>query len=87
MKKSEIRSMIKEELKSLNEANKFTLTVKTIESKYAPNVKAKTVDSAEFDNELDAKKHKKALIKKYNLVNHGGYIVNYKDGIELVTNF
>jgi hypothetical protein len=67
--------------------NKYTVTVETMVSKYDKNVKPKILEKSEFDDKKEANKYKKELIKKYDLVNHGGYIVNYKDSVELTTNY
>ena len=45
------------------------------------------IENESFRTEKEAKKCKRSFIKKYNLINHGGYIVNYSDRFELRTSF
>ncbi len=66
---------------------KFTVSIKTMVSKYAQGQKEKTVVEKEFDIEKDAKKFVKELMKKYGMQKHAGHIVNYSDSIELFTNY
>ena len=66
----------------------FTVKVETTVSKYQ-NYPAKTEikASGEFKDKKEANKFKRELIKKFGLVNHGGYLVNYSKGIELTKNY
>ena len=40
-----------------------------------------------FDTRNEAKKHIRKMMKKHELKRHAGHIVNYRNGLELFTNF
>jgi hypothetical protein len=56
-------------------------------SKYASDVKNKTIETQGFVTKEEAKKFIKKAMKKYKLQKHSGHTVNYSDMIELSTNF
>jgi len=72
---------------SLVVESKFKVWTSNMDSKYAKSKRVEKNNEREFDNEQDAKKYVKELMKKYNLKKHAGHIVNYSDDIELWTNF
>jgi len=47
----------------------------------------KELKSSEFETSKEAKKAKRKMMKEYDMINHGGYFVNYESNIELLTNF
>ena len=58
----------------------YTVTVVNINSR-------EEISKEEFETAKEAKKCKRSLMKKYTMINHGGYFVNYSEGVELLTNF
>lgn len=67
---------------------KYIVKVETMDSKYNHSGKStKVIEEKPFNDEKSANKYKKLLIKKYKLIKHAGHIVNYKDQIELWTNY
>jgi uncharacterized protein YjdB len=62
--------------------NKFKLTVEKMNSE-----KVEIIETREADTRKEALKIRRELLKKYSLINHGGYFVNYSDRMELTTNF
>ena len=48
---------------------------------------ASKLSNESFDCKKEANRFKRKQMKNYSLVNHGGYFVNYSDGIELFTNY
>lgn len=87
MKKSELRKIIREEIQSLTEANKFTVTVEKVASGYAHGVEDEQLAQQSFDDEKDAVKYRKQMVKKYKLTRQRGFWGNAKTSIELTTNF
>lgn len=65
----------------------FTVKIETIVSDYTPYINSELKVNESFDSKKDAQKFKREMIKKFELQNHGGYIVNYSSGLELFTNY
>ena len=72
-------------LTELKPVNKNPLKI-TVVKKYG---EGKTLETLTFDpnDRKGAKKARRELMKKYDLINHGGYYVNYKTTDQLITNF
>jgi len=87
MKKSELRQIIREELQALNEANKFTVKVERPASGYSQGAVDEKLAWETFNDEKDAKKYVRQMVKKYKLTRQRGFWGNAKTGIELTTNF
>jgi len=65
----------------------YLITIEKMTSKYNSQEATVIIEEKKADNLKEAKKIKRELKKKHNLINHGGYIVNYSDRKELFTNF
>lgn len=63
------------------EATKFKVHVEDMDDS------AKIVDQGEADTKEAANKIKKEMMKKHELINHAGHVVNYKKRLELFTNY
>lgn len=78
---------------TLNEAEQdipkimFRVSVEEMSSNYGTSKKTVVVDRGEADTKEGANKIKKDFMKKYELINHAGHVVNYKTQLELFTNY
>lgn len=50
-------------------------------------IETEVIDSGESDTREGAMKIKREMMKKHELINHAGHIVNFKKRLELFTNF
>jgi hypothetical protein len=66
---------------------KFTVTIEKVAGKYSQNAKDETLERKSFDDEPDAKKYVKQMVKRYKLTRQRGFWGNAKTSIELTTNF
>ncbi len=70
------------DIAGVNIGEKKTPFVNTIE-----NFKGEVIDSESYDTRAEAKKGARRMMKKYNLMRHAGHVINYRDQVELWTNY
>jgi hypothetical protein len=65
----------------------YIVRIETMTSEYAANVKTEIKATGEFKEKKEAQKFKREMMKKFELINHAGHIVNYSENLELFTNY
>ena len=64
----------------------YKVIIAEMTSNYS-NKESQIIEIVKSETLKDAKKVIKTLIKKYSLIRHAGYIVNFSSQLELSTNF